>query len=240
MLVDQSEAQVKAIIRRGEQARSSLYKYAAGICEAVGLDPKMSLELGPVKDLKRIFQKAADKFDGDCLKVSDICRIRIKFDKPEQVEGIRKIFVAGKNSHPFHKKRKGDCEVLSFTDHFAQPKKHGFAAIDIKIAIPVKGCPVPCEVQIQHKDMGPTERASRKIYQKMRKLTDKEKAGFQLTSDEKTALEHYKRANIELWEGSVIEFGLQGLVNKNSNVFSFSQKSRETTAGKGPDAPTPL
>ncbi len=225
----------EVLIKRSEQARSQLCRYARALCYELGLDPNLAIVEGPVKTLKRVFEKAANKYNGDISQVPDLCRLRILFDDPKQIETFRKIFGPGKNSHPFHERMekknyylasKENPEIDDIEDFFEWPKAHGYVGINLNVVIYLNKYPepIPCEIQIQHKNMQDTYEASRVLYKKMRPLTDKLDGGLELGPDETEKLESLRKENIELFRKALIDLDLLDLVNPRSTVFTKVEK----------------
>lgn len=211
-------------VRHGEQARSSLRRYAEALCKEMDIDPDVAIEMGPVKSLKRIFEKAATKYSEEIQKISDICRCRIYFNNAEQIKKLRKIFGPGKNSHPFHQKwLEQGTELYAFKDYFARPKAHGYVGINIKIDIDIgKGRHVPCEIQIWHRDMQNTYKLSIDLYEKIRKVTDVMNAEGRtsLNPSEKESVGHLINANRHLFASEIKRLNLACLMDNPEDLLA--------------------
>lgn len=162
----------QTMIRHAEQAQSVSFKYASAVTSELGLRTD-AIQMGKIKELQRIWDKANERYGGDISRVGDISRERLLVDNPGDVIKVRNLFVAGKAGR-FHEDwlAKG-VEVTEFTDYFAKPTSTGFLGINIKLMIDLgKGRKAPNELQIVHREMLRTLDNTHAYYEAKRKLVE--------------------------------------------------------------------
>lgn len=198
----------------GEQAHTHLYKFTSALAAHLGLDPAIDIIKGPIKDLARIYEKAADKYGGRVDKVCDIARERLLFEDTNVVSNLRSMLGPGKNSDPFLRdwKEKG-VEIVEMEDYFAQPKEHGYFSMHLKVSVDLgKGRYHMCEIQVKHRDQLAADELSRTWYQEIRKITDVAASeGRKLNDVEKACIKAMLDANIALYEAEAHRLELVGL-----------------------------
>ncbi len=170
-VASQSTGNVFVLHKHGEQARTPLMKYARALAIELGLNPDSQVVQGPMKTPERIVEKAEQRYAGDRTQIHDICRDTLYVHSVTDIERIRSLFVPGRISHPFHQGReRHGITPLEIEDNFAEPKKHGWIGINLKLKIDLgKGRHHIAELQITHEGLKAANEYSHKnIYSEIR------------------------------------------------------------------------
>lgn len=201
--------------RHADQGIQRMERIASNLTEELGLSPNLALQRGPKKNIQRIFDKAADRYNNRIQDIPDICRVRILFNHPSQILLARKLLQDGSE---FRKAWDGgNIEIVEVDDTFLKPKEHGFRGFQIILRINLgKGRFIKGEIQLLHEKMQNTDKLSHLIYQAIREIKDGAKAeGRELTETENETVDGYQKSNKELYNADAKNYGLEILEQEN-------------------------
>lgn len=208
----QTTNNVNTLIRHAEQARATFKRYVMALAEEVGLHDEINVNMGPIKNLERIFEKAAGRKEGRFDDICDICRGQLMIDSPEDVKAIRKLLRPGRKSTGFNKTWENrDIRIESYDDYFAKPTKTGFRGMNITLEIGGigKGRKHYVELQIVHRDMKEALATTHMLYSQKRELEESAEAcGQELTEDQKAVVDYYMDEAKRIHEAESERLGL--------------------------------
>lgn len=202
-----SKTLARTLQKHGEQAIQRLEGAAMSLAEELGLDPYTNVVRGPVKDMERIFEKAA-RYDNNLQEIPDLCRVRILFNNPSQVLLARALL---KNGSAFVNNL--DQKSLHFVeadDSFFEPKQHGFRGFQIIFNMDLgKNRMVKGEIQLLHENMQQTDQISHTLYEEIRSIEDRARGQDRdLNANEKAAISGYYKTNKALYDADAKNYGL--------------------------------
>lgn len=181
----QQTADAKKLVCHAEQARSSVLKLARAIAIELDLDPDLSVAMGPIKTLERIWQKAAGRKQGRVDHVTDICRERLKVESVKDIIELRRM---SRNPDFYKEWEDKGVKIVEFEDYFAYPNERGFRGINMLLHVDLgKGRYHICELQVIHRDMEATLNASHTYHEMIRDM--KEQANAQKRTLDKKELD---------------------------------------------------
>lgn len=206
---------VDTLIRHAEMARSSLRRYINALSEEVGLPKELHVKMGPIKNLDRIFEKAAGRKGGRFDDICDICRGQFLIDSPEDVERLRMLLRPGRKSSAFNElwESRG-AKIVAYDDYFAKPTKTGFRGINVTLEISGigKGRKHYVEMQVVHRDMLEALKMTHELYSQKRTLIEGAKAaGRPLSGDQKAVAEYYNAEALRIHNEAALALGLDSL-----------------------------
>jgi hypothetical protein len=216
--------EARELVENAKKASIEALLYAQKISKDLGLNSKEAVVEGPLKKLDRIFEKAIGKHDGHLDEVPDVGRLRILIEKPEDIEALRRRFVA-RNGEILEEHPSNKITVTEFQDNFLHPSSTGRIAIHIALDVRIPGQidPVPYEIQVIHKDMVATEIFTHDNYQRACEIERKAKAECRkLTADESQAIEHYRESNRQRYMADALRLGLYDLRHPRHKMGSPS------------------
>ncbi len=172
-------------LKHAQQIQGTLVKFANALCHQVGLDPHLAVKRGPVKKLSRVYSKATGKSEG-IDGVHDLARLRVEIQDNDQVRGIQRAFIAGFITDFVSNWQDKGVDFKSLENKFERPDpKSGLMNLVIKVEISRgKGWPpVPCEIQVVHKDMVETYGQTHALYEQSRGIKDRAAAEHRKLTD---------------------------------------------------------
>lgn len=175
-------------IKNGELSRSPLQKFSYALCNEAGLCPEDSVIMGPIKDLKRILQKAVARYDGDVSQVSDVVRDMVALDHIEEVKAIKDIASNAKFREAQESK---GVKILAVEDYFEHPTETtGWRGLVIKLEVDLgKGRTQKAELQAVPRDMIPDYEATHAYLERARDIIDLRRAqGLDVTAHERLSI----------------------------------------------------
>ncbi|MGQ0526574.1 MAG: hypothetical protein ACT4OY_00855 [Alphaproteobacteria bacterium] len=190
-------AQATIMQNWGKQAQKHGESYARSLAKELGVDPDTCVQRGPVKELKRIIEKAHGRENGIIKNVKDVVRFRILFNNPKQIEDLRKILRPGKVSSAFNQTWENrDVCIMDVDDYYAEPKKHGYIGLHLAVDTCIgKGRKSPVEIQLMHENMQLTDKVTREMYNEIRRIEETAQIeNRELTENEKNTLIGYRSA----------------------------------------------
>lgn len=221
---------VYALRCHAQMASSGVEKFARELALVLDIDPDINYQRAALKKMGRIMEKARNKYEGDVRSICDIARGRILFDDPDQIHTLRSMMKAGKKTHPFIQKwAERGIYLVHFEDCFENPKSSGYVGINMKLSIDLgKGRHHICELQLMHRDMVHTDMESRRLYERIRLVTDQAQAqGRELTDQEQKRVGTMQKENRALYAQAISRCDLFGLMPDTGHVH----------AGKNDNAP---
>ena len=206
---------VGTLIRHAEMARSSLRRYISALSDELGLPQELHVKMGPIKNLDRIFEKAAGRKDGRFDDICDICRGQFLIDSPEDVERLRMLLRPGRKSSAFNElwESRG-AKIVAYDDYFAKPTKTGFRGINVTLEISGigKGRKHYVEMQVVHRDMLGDLKTTHELYSQKRTLVEGAKAaGRPLSEEQKAVAEYYNTEALRIHNEAAAALGLDSL-----------------------------
>ncbi len=202
-------AKVEQVISRAEHAKTAGWKYAQALCGQLGLNQDFAIHMGPIKDPRRIIEKANARYDGDVEKVGDVCRLQILIRSTEDVERVEAFLFPGRKD-PFHQSwAKKGVELLEVKNNFSHPTTTGWIGFNCKFEADLgKGRKQTFEVQIIPDVMLDVYETSHTYLENKRSIQDTAAAQKrQLSPDEKAQIDNYSRMATDLHRSVASEFG---------------------------------
>lgn len=209
-----SVAFARRAIEDADQATQIVLPFARNLAKQIGLKPTAAVKEGPNKRLLRIFEKAIGKYDGQVREVPDIARMRILFEKPEDIENLRTLILGG-NPRYYAEKQGGSArlgfiqqewrhpcnniELTEFEDFCHIPSSTGRVGVHMQLKVRIPGKRERLyEIQCLHKDMQTTEDLTHNNYMNAHKIRRTAMSeGRDLTPEEERAIEAYDNSSKE-------------------------------------------
>lgn len=209
--------------KAAEQARSPLNKFQTHLAKFIGATPETDIVRPRIKNLDRIFEKAAGRCDGDINQLTDICACRILFNDNKQIHTLRELadYWLKWETHPtkvpyrsFIKNWEDkEFRITEIDDNFAKPKKHGYRGMNLTVMVPLnKNRSQLCEIQIMHEQMQLTDKITHAAYEAIRSTKEKAVAqGRELSDEEREMVENYMQTIKTIYDGDASNYGLKSL-----------------------------
>jgi hypothetical protein len=206
-------ARAARLSARGQQAQTKAQRFVDFMAIEIGLNPDelVAPELwdeagkpikivtrGEPKEPQRTVEKANAKHGGRVEDVADAgTRFTTIFRHAPQILHLRSLLPRegekGNKLTEFWAKK--GIILVSYDDHFLDPKEHGYVGFDLKFKVLQKGGFFSnCEDKFLYEHMRATDFYTRGAYKEMRKIRDNAKTqGRKLTESEEQASERYKQ-----------------------------------------------
>lgn len=203
-------AQLKADAEKGVVLALPYAKFLARQLDI----PETNVEIGPMKTLARMFEKAIGKCDGQLDEINDVGRLRIPVDGPEDILTLRRMFGTehryGKFT-PLHPNN--SVTVTGIQDYYWEPSKTGRIAYHVDLDVAISGSKsVGIEIQFVDKRMLGTEKATHLNYQKVTGIERAAKRnGRDLRADELETIEHYRESSRNMYLADAQNYGYDEL-----------------------------
>ncbi len=129
----QPTSELQTLHKQARQANSGLRKFGTALAHLIDAE----FELGPRKAYSRAFEKACQKYDGNCSRLTDLSRGRIITDSLDQLEELRHNLDPARTSSFLADWAEKGYLLRTYEDSIKNPSSSGFMAIDSKIMIPL-------------------------------------------------------------------------------------------------------
>ena len=176
---------------------------------------------GDVKEADRILEKANGRYNGHLDEITDIGRLSILFNDPDQFLAVRNLFQSEQKMKYFAKElEKSGIKIKEFEDNYAKPKDHGFIGANLIISITFKkGRTEDFEIQFKHRDMVEVDKQTHKTYKAQRSIEERAKAeNRDLNDKDKKLVLGYQISNAHLYKTCAQHHGLDNLLD-DPNAF---------------------